>query len=80
MVWEGSSTITSPIFDTGAGTPDLSETIPLHAPANPTDESYHQHYSWNFSATGTYTFTVVVNEDGIVADPSDPVQYTFVVS
>jgi surface-anchored protein len=80
VVWEGSSAIISAIFHTGAGTPDLSETIPLQAPDNPNDESYHQHYSWNFSATGTYTFTVVVNEDGIVADPSDPVQYTFVVS
>ncbi|MDR2380982.1 MAG: TIGR03769 domain-containing protein [Bifidobacteriaceae bacterium] len=80
VVWEGSSTITSPIFDTGAVTPDLSETIELHAPAGPGDESYHQHYSWNFSATGTYTFEVVVSEDGIVADPSDAVLYTFVVS
>jgi surface-anchored protein len=78
-VWEGSAeTITAPIFNI-ANEID-STTITLQDPEGTEDgESFHQHYNWNFSAAGTYTFNVVVSDDSDNADSSESVQYTFVV-
>jgi surface-anchored protein len=78
-VWEGSAeTITAPIFDI-ANEID-STTITLQDPEGTEDgESFHQHYNWNFSESGTYTFDVVVSNNDDEALPSASVQYTFVV-
>jgi surface-anchored protein len=76
-VWKDSAGFASPIFATGAS--DLSTTITLEEPADPDEESFHQHYNWNFSAMGTYTVTVVANDSEGLVDPSAPVNYTFVV-
>jgi surface-anchored protein len=77
-VWKDSAGFASPIFATSGL--DDSATITLEEPTDPEeDESFHQHYNWNFSVAGTYTFEVVASDNDEAAAPSDPVLYTFVI-